>query len=195
MWLEDGGYVHSPHVSAGRVPTGYGYRAFVNNLLLDVSSLAAGETPFVLEHGLLSAADRVAVLVRLAQLLANYTQCLALLALPQVSSMVIERGMPLLLAQPEFADASQVIPLLSLLEDRSELHTLLAQVAEHDGLAIDIGQEMQAFSLMAFSLVGMRVAQRSGQGTAGVVAVFGPMRMDYQRAIIAVSAVAGILAR
>src|SRR5678815_5315651 len=31
--LEDGGYVHQPHTSAGRVPTDRGYRVFVNRLL------------------------------------------------------------------------------------------------------------------------------------------------------------------
>src|SRR5689334_25230542 len=31
--LEDAGYVHQPHTSAGRVPTDRGYRVFVNRLL------------------------------------------------------------------------------------------------------------------------------------------------------------------
>src|SRR5689334_17662494 len=31
--LEDGGYVHQPHTSAGRVPTDRGYRVFVDLLL------------------------------------------------------------------------------------------------------------------------------------------------------------------
>ena len=31
--LEDGGYLHQPHTSAGRVPTDRGYRVFVNRLL------------------------------------------------------------------------------------------------------------------------------------------------------------------
>src|SRR6187401_3141355 len=31
--LEDAGYVHQPHTSAGRVPTDRAYRVFVNRLL------------------------------------------------------------------------------------------------------------------------------------------------------------------
>ena len=31
--LEDGGFIFQPHTSAGRVPTDYGYRAFVDELL------------------------------------------------------------------------------------------------------------------------------------------------------------------
>jgi heat-inducible transcriptional repressor len=45
--LEDGGYVHQPHTSAGRVPTDLGYRVFVDLLLEDrrpVRTLAVVET-------------------------------------------------------------------------------------------------------------------------------------------------------
>ncbi len=31
--LEDAGYIHAPHTSAGRVPTSQGYRLFVDSLL------------------------------------------------------------------------------------------------------------------------------------------------------------------
>lgn len=31
--LEDGGYIRQPHTSAGRIPTDYGYRSFVDDLL------------------------------------------------------------------------------------------------------------------------------------------------------------------
>ena len=64
--LEDKGYLHSPHTSAGRVPTALGYRLFVDTLLsvkpldasamdtLRASGLAGGGPPP------LSAADRQA---------------------------------------------------------------------------------------------------------------------------------------
>ena len=32
-FLEDMGYLTQPHTSAGRIPTDYGYRAFVDDLL------------------------------------------------------------------------------------------------------------------------------------------------------------------
>ena len=43
--LEEGGYIHQPHTSAGRVPTDLGYRAYVD-LLLE-SPRAAGPSPDV----------------------------------------------------------------------------------------------------------------------------------------------------
>ena len=32
-YLEENGYISQPHTSAGRIPTDFGYRAFVDNLL------------------------------------------------------------------------------------------------------------------------------------------------------------------
>jgi len=44
--LEDLGLLHSPHTSAGRIPTVKGYRLFVDSLL--AADLPAGQTEFTL---------------------------------------------------------------------------------------------------------------------------------------------------
>src|ERR687891_3008693 len=53
--LEEAGYVHQPHTSAGRVPTDRGYRFFVD-LLLDTHR--PGKLPPSLEHELRQKAER-----------------------------------------------------------------------------------------------------------------------------------------
>lgn len=53
--LEDGGYVHQPHTSAGRVPTDRGYRFFVDQLL---GSRRPGRLPASVEHQLRQQAER-----------------------------------------------------------------------------------------------------------------------------------------
>src|ERR671917_1887804 len=53
--LEDAGYVHQPHTSAGRVPTDRGYRVFVD-LLLD--NRRAARLPASVEHELRQQAER-----------------------------------------------------------------------------------------------------------------------------------------
>src|SRR5215216_6190722 len=45
--LEESGYVHQPHTSAGRVPTDRGYRVFVDLLL---GSRRPGRLPPSVEH-------------------------------------------------------------------------------------------------------------------------------------------------
>jgi heat-inducible transcriptional repressor len=53
--LEDGGYVHQPHTSAGRVPTDRGYRVFVDLLL---EGRRRVKPPAVVEHRLREQAER-----------------------------------------------------------------------------------------------------------------------------------------
>ncbi|MBI3046882.1 MAG: heat-inducible transcription repressor HrcA [Acidobacteria bacterium] len=53
--LEETGYVHQPHTSAGRVPTDRGYRAFVDLLL---ESRKPTRAPAVVEHRLREQAER-----------------------------------------------------------------------------------------------------------------------------------------
>ena len=53
--LEDGGYVHQPHTSSGRVPTDRGYRVFVDLLL---ESRKRVRPPTVVEHHLREQAER-----------------------------------------------------------------------------------------------------------------------------------------
>jgi heat-inducible transcriptional repressor len=53
--LEDAGYVHQPHTSAGRVPTDRGYRFFVDQL---IESRRPGRLPASVEHQLRQQAER-----------------------------------------------------------------------------------------------------------------------------------------
>jgi heat-inducible transcriptional repressor len=53
--LEEAGYVHQPHTSAGRVPTDRGYRVFVDRLL---ESHKPGRTAVTVEHQLRQQAER-----------------------------------------------------------------------------------------------------------------------------------------
>ncbi len=57
--LEDAGYVHQPHTSAGRVPTDRGYRFFVDQLL---GSRRPGRLPAAVEHELRQQAERSALI-------------------------------------------------------------------------------------------------------------------------------------
>ncbi|MDR3308142.1 MAG: hypothetical protein LBS58_04515, partial [Coriobacteriales bacterium] len=190
MGLEEGGYVRSPHVSAGRVPTITGYRSFVNSLLLSEDVVADGEI-----HALRAALTRgyrgVSVsmetlresLIEASQRIADYTQCLSLIWVPYVSGFVFYRGMPLLLAQPEFRDANTAIPLVRLLEDTGGLVRVLMGSSEGGRLYVRIGSENAETDLRSFSVVASGFGRPQAQG---VVAVFGPTRLDYRKAIKAV---------
>ncbi|AXI77507.1 heat-inducible transcriptional repressor HrcA [Peterkaempfera bronchialis] len=81
--LEDDGYIHQPHTSAGRVPTDKGYRLFVDRLA-EVKPLSAPERRAI-RHFLDSAVDLDDVVARTVRLLAQLTRQVAVVQYPSLS--------------------------------------------------------------------------------------------------------------
>ncbi|TAL42275.1 MAG: heat-inducible transcriptional repressor HrcA [Methylovulum sp.] len=79
--LEDLGLVHSPHTSAGRVPTVSGYRLFVDSLLT-VKPLNSGELTR-LREGLSAQQDAGDAIGVASKLLADLTQMAGVVTLPR----------------------------------------------------------------------------------------------------------------
>lgn len=86
--LEDAGYLTSPHTSAGRVPTDFGYRTFVNDLL---EHLPEAPSPSVLESLYADAAELDDLLDKTSKVLARFTNCLAMVVPSTLTSAAIVR--------------------------------------------------------------------------------------------------------
>ncbi len=86
--LEDAGYLTSPHTSAGRVPTDFGYRTFVNDLL---EHLPETPSPSMLEELYADAAELDDLLDKTSQVLARFTNCLAMVVPSTLTSAAIVR--------------------------------------------------------------------------------------------------------
>lgn len=86
--LEDQGYIHAPHTSAGRVPTARGYRLFVDSLVnvqeLDQSDMHTLEGRFSDEHTTNSQLIQTA-----SSLLSNITQLAGVVTLPSIEAVAI----------------------------------------------------------------------------------------------------------
>ena len=81
--LEDEGYIHQPHTSAGRVPTDKGYRLFVDRLS-QVKPLTSAERTAI--HRFLDGAvDLDDVVTRTVRLLAQITQQVAVVQYPSLT--------------------------------------------------------------------------------------------------------------
>lgn len=78
--LEDGGLIHQPHTSAGRVPTDRGYRAFVDTIS-QVKPMSSAEKKAI-ETWLEGAADMDDVIIRATKLLAQLTNQVAVVQYP-----------------------------------------------------------------------------------------------------------------
>lgn len=96
-------------------------------------------------------------------------------------------GVPALLAQPEFHDADRAAPLIEFLEDGIAVLDALSQALATRELTVSIGHENRRVELGNVSIVASSYSAGSGEGLVGVV---GPTRMNYERAMGAVAAVA-----
>lgn len=85
--LEEMGYLAQPHTSAGRIPTDFGYRAFVDELLSE-SDPDNGEDALARELRE-SASDLDDLMDRTSQALARFTDCMTLLVPPRILSVDI----------------------------------------------------------------------------------------------------------
>jgi len=99
---------------------------------------------------------------------------------------VLTGGVAALLAHPEFSDPGVVRPLVGLLEDGISLLRVLSDLMRASDVEVRIGHENPVGPLECASFV----AARYGKGdSGGIVGVIGPTRMDYRRAVAAVSTV------
>lgn len=96
--LEEMGYLAQPHTSAGRIPTDFGYRAFVDELVSE-SDPDNGEDALARELRE-SASDLDDLMDRTSQALARFTDCMTLLVPPRIHSVDI-RLVNLVLLTPQ----------------------------------------------------------------------------------------------
>lgn len=86
--LEDFGLLHSPHTSAGRVPTAAGYRLFVDNLLR-VNDLQSSQVERIAQE-LTQEADYSSLMQRTSAMLSDVTQLAGVVMLPRQNLSILE---------------------------------------------------------------------------------------------------------
>ncbi|MBI1800067.1 MAG: heat-inducible transcription repressor HrcA [Chloroflexi bacterium] len=100
-------------------------------------------------------------------------------------------GLSLMLQQPEFKSGSHAERLMHMLEAGTSMERLLDEAATANGVQIVIGGDERWSDMRDVSLI---LARYGGMAEAtGVVAVLGPLRMSYGRAISTVRFVASVM--
>jgi transcriptional regulator of heat shock response len=187
MGLENEGYAQSPHTSAGRIPTNTGYRVFVNSLLLQSTlhneSEVFAQGNFNYKETSARTLDREHRIEATLNMLAETTGLFSVILSIRPETVVYHRGIPRLLAQPEFHDASALVPLMQLIEDNAALTNFLKPTLKGSNFKVEVGIEERDSHLSSYSMVA---ESYEGEQHEGVLAVFGPTRMDYRKVIPAV---------
>jgi len=111
--LEDMGLIHSPHTSAGRVPTVSGYRMFVNSLLT-VTPLDSVELKQLQSSLLIETDEPGDVVNKASKLLSDLTKMAGVVTLPRRESAALQHI--------EFLPMSGTRVLVIVVTDSQEVH-------------------------------------------------------------------------
>ena len=130
-----------------------------------------GEKPLFKDEAEAKLAQRVynEVMVRHVIGYANYS-----------NEEVVRTGLSKLLAYPEFNDAAALASSLSLMEDESQMRTLLRECCKQGKMVYWIGDDLCPSVPPESECAVIAVPYRINQTIAGAVALLGPMRIPYK---------------
>jgi transcriptional regulator of heat shock response len=165
--LEDQGFIEQPHTSAGRIPTVKGYRYYLQNHFSSKQPNAAQKKKLDQIKS-----DRMAK--DLAKAVADLSNLAVLVAFAE--NDFFYTGISYLFSQPEFHQPEAVINISSVLDALDETLEELYETA-NDSTKILVGDE-NPFSPKCSLLLQKSKVQ---QGGTGVMAILGPVRMDYRQ--------------
>jgi len=169
--LEAEGYITQPHTSSGRIPTEKGYRYFIQHSLQEKE--LAGRQRQTLEDVAAQRQQPDVAMRELAKAVAQVSSLASFVAAEPGQAYVT--GFGNLLAQPEFSHNELARELAATVDRFDELLERLFGVSA-ENISILIGAQNPVSRNCATVLLHYRT--RHGQGLVGL---FGPVRMDYER--------------
>lgn len=170
--LERLGYIYQPHISAGRVPTDKGYRAYVNS---KDNAPADGRVSQAIAKRVKSAGEVERSIKQAADSLAEVT---GNVGLAFTGNGLYTTGLAGLFGQPEFLLGSQAYEVARLLDNLDEW---LNEAAPEGRLSVYIGTENPIGKASGASLIIARFA--SPLSSNSYVGVLGPTRQSYEKTI------------
>ncbi|MFH1380913.1 MAG: hypothetical protein ABIH57_01925 [Candidatus Omnitrophota bacterium] len=183
--LEKEGFIRQPHTSAGRIPTDYGYRRYVDNAMrlkeFDDSDVFERAKQYVTEKSI--AEDIIESASHIVSEITNYTG----LALSPNNRLYFD-GTYHMLEHPEFNELGLIKEFLKIVEEKNELVNIMNKDMEEAGTRIRIGRENTFKSLKECTIITSTYCL--GNSVCGNIGIIGPMRMNYERVIPIVESLA-----
>lgn len=174
--LEEIGYIKSPHVSAGKIPTQQGYRFYVDELLEKYQEEQSVHNVFERYIKQYKIEKSKEVVFDMLRLLAQLSHNVAFATIDNDKTAYI--GISHVLRSPEFIqDPEKAAQIVEILEGQERLRNMfLALDLPLKDIRIFIGEENL---LQEISSCAMLVAKFKKDGISGHIGILGPMRMRY----------------
>lgn len=174
MALEEEGYLHQPHISAGRIPTDKGYRYFVEEVMKE-KVLSKEEQQKMQREFLKLKAQNTRLTRTTAKLLSHVSGNLAISGNNEDFS---DFGMRELMEAPEFQEMDEMCRLVEVLDYIDEKFEKLTKDIKEGETKIFIGKDNPIGSDNCSMIVS---PYRLKNGDKGVLALIGPKRMPYAK--------------
>jgi heat-inducible transcriptional repressor len=171
------GYLSQPHISAGRVPTPKALRFYVKQLMKE-ENLSVAEEVSVKERVWDARSQLEDLLREAARVLADKTKCVGLAVTNQ--NKAYHAGYINLLDEPEFFDIDVTKSVFTLLDETTQLLSILNHVADDDPIHILFGDDLENRHLYPVSIVFSDFSLGQIRGSVGVV---GPARLNFSHVI------------
>jgi heat-inducible transcriptional repressor len=171
--LERLGYIMQPHISAGRVPTDKGYRAYVNGLTTEAAPARSSQALARRLVSLESDADRA---IKIAA--ATLSDLTGNMGLATLNDHIYFHGYAHLFHQPEFYDNPMGFEAARFLDS---IESWLYEANPQDAVSVYIGHENPVGKTSGLSMIISRFA--SPVSANSYIGVVGPTRQDYGRVI------------
>lgn len=178
--LTNEGYLSQPFVSAGRIPTDRGYRFFVDSLLEKTNRGFD-------QNKILSQIQRAEENIEtnslnlfhsLTKTIAQMTSNLTISYWPE-RELLLKEGWSEIAKEPEFDNAAEFSDFMEMVETWEQ--NILSQAELPEVLQIWIGKENPCAKAADFSTITSQCFFPGGE--KGILAIFGPKRMDYNKNI------------
>lgn len=175
--LEEAGYLHQPHTSAGRIPTDAGYRMYVEKMMSE-KPLSRRDQEHLQKELLILRTKHIRLGRTTAKLLSVLSGNLAVSSVMNKDEFY-DFGMRELIEKPEFQEMDELCRLVETLDSLDEkLGDLMVELKDGE-THIFIGRENPIDGTDNCSMVVAPYHNREGE--RGILAIIGPKRMEYAR--------------
>jgi len=189
--LDESGYLKHPYTSGGRVPTGKGYRYYVD-FLIQQMELMDDEKQRILRDCKRKMRRLDDALENTSEVISEITHYAGIVSFLEWQDKIFYKGISRILDQPEFRDVDMVRLLVRLIEDKKRLGDVINR--DFSGkVKVYIGSELGFPEMESCSLVVSSFKLKNQP--SGRLAVLGPMRMEYNHIIPAMEYISDVLSQ
>jgi len=187
--LEESGYLKHPYTSGGRIPTGKGYRYYVDFLVQQMELIDEDKQRIVKDCK--KKMRRIEdALENTSEVISEITHYAGIVSFLEWQDKIFYRGISRILDQPEFRDVDKIRMLVRLMEDKARLLDIVNR--DFTGkVRVYIGSELGFPEMENCSLIVSTYKLKNQP--SGRLAVLGPMRMDYNHIIPALEYISDVL--